>query len=54
MTPGKPWMIKGDYNINNANKVTFRYNQLDVEHRREPVGLGVARHQPADADDATS
>lgn len=27
-TPGKPWMIKGDYNINSANKVTFRYNQL--------------------------
>ena len=28
-TPGKPWMIKGDYNVNSANKVTFRYNQLD-------------------------
>jgi hypothetical protein len=28
-TPAKPWMIKGDYNVNSANKVTFRYNQLD-------------------------
>jgi hypothetical protein len=27
-TPGKPWMIKGDYNLNSSNKVTFRYNQL--------------------------
>src|SRR5207249_6528863 len=29
LTPGKPWMLKGDYNVNTANKVTFRYNQLD-------------------------
>src|SRR5262249_19046389 len=28
-TPGKPWMLKSDYNVNNANKVTFRYTQLD-------------------------
>jgi hypothetical protein len=27
-TPGKPFLIKGDYNLNNANKVSFRYNQL--------------------------
>ena len=27
-TPGKPWMLKGDYNVNSGNKVTFRYNQL--------------------------
>ncbi|MFN7915974.1 MAG: carboxypeptidase regulatory-like domain-containing protein [Vicinamibacterales bacterium] len=27
-TPGKPWMIKGDYNLSGANKITFRYNQL--------------------------
>jgi hypothetical protein len=29
VTPRKPWMIKGDYTLNSANKVTFRYNQLD-------------------------
>ncbi len=28
-TPAKPWMLKGDYNLNSANKFTFRYNQLD-------------------------
>ena len=28
-TPAKPWMIKGDYNLNGSNKITFRYNQLD-------------------------
>jgi hypothetical protein len=28
-TPGKPFLIKGDYNLNNANKISFRYNQLD-------------------------
>jgi len=28
VTPGKPWMVKGDYAINGRNKVTFRYNQL--------------------------
>jgi len=29
LTPAKPWMVKSDYNVNSANKVTFRYNQLD-------------------------
>jgi Carboxypeptidase regulatory-like domain len=29
LTPGKPWMVKGDYNVNSQNKVTFRYNQLN-------------------------
>ncbi|HKB12046.1 MAG TPA: carboxypeptidase regulatory-like domain-containing protein [Vicinamibacterales bacterium] len=29
LTPAKPWMVKGDFNVNSANKVTFRYNQLD-------------------------
>ena len=29
LTPAKPWMIKGDYNANSANKVTFRFNRLD-------------------------
>jgi hypothetical protein len=35
LTPAKPWMLKGDYNVNNNNKVTFRYNQLDSS---SPVG----------------
>jgi Carboxypeptidase regulatory-like domain len=28
-TPARRYMAKGDYNINNANKVSFRYIQLD-------------------------
>ena len=28
-TPATPWMVKADYNLNGANKITFRYNQLD-------------------------
>ncbi len=28
LTPGKPFLVKGDFNVNSANKVTFRYNQL--------------------------
>ncbi len=28
-TPGQRYLIKGDYNLNNNNKVSFRYNQLD-------------------------
>jgi len=27
-TPGKPFLVKADYNLNNKNKITFRYNQL--------------------------
>jgi len=45
-TPGKPWMVKGDYNLNNKNKVTFRYNQLssstDVNHNGSGA-LGTTR-----------
>jgi hypothetical protein len=46
ITPAKPWMLKGDYNVNNANKVTFKYHQLDSN---SPVGqsgsssLGITR-----------
>ena len=34
-TPAKPWMLKGDYNLNSANKFTFRYNQLESS---SPIG----------------
>src|SRR5262249_10457409 len=29
ITPAKPWMIKGNYNLSATQKVSFRYNQLD-------------------------
>lgn len=28
-TPAKRYLIRGDYNLNNGNKISFRYNQLD-------------------------
>jgi hypothetical protein len=28
LTPGKPFLVKGDYNVSSGQKVTFRYNQL--------------------------
>ncbi|HWW87787.1 MAG TPA: hypothetical protein VNZ26_29515, partial [Vicinamibacterales bacterium] len=35
-TPGKPFLVKGDYNVNTQNKITFRYNQLNSD---TPVNL---------------
>jgi len=35
-TPGKPFLVKGDYNVNSQNKVTVRYNQLNSD---TPVNL---------------
>ena len=29
LTPAKPFLVKGDYNLNNSNKISFRYSQLD-------------------------
>ena len=46
VTPAKPWMIKGDYNLNNANKISFRYNQLDsstATYQSSSSSLGVNR-----------
>ena len=31
LTPAKPFLVKADYNLNNTNKVTFRYNQSEFE-----------------------
>ena len=47
-TPGKPFLMKFDYNLNGSNRITFRYNMLNSE---TPVNLsssGVARLRPAD------
>jgi hypothetical protein len=46
ITPAKPWMIKGNYNINNANKLSFRYNQLTSSTLKNQSGsssLGTSR-----------
>jgi len=29
LTPAKPFLVKADFNLNNANKITFRYSRLD-------------------------
>ena len=29
LTPAKPFLVKGDYNLNNNNKISFRYSRLD-------------------------
>jgi hypothetical protein len=29
IVPGKPFLVKGDYNVNSQNKVTVRYNMLN-------------------------
>ena len=39
-TPAKPWMIKANYNVNNDNKVTFRYNQLNSSTDSNHNGSG--------------
>ena len=53
-TPGKPFLVKGDYNINDSNKVTFRYNQLNSSTDVQPVELVVARLRPPDLQRTTS
>ena len=29
LTPAKPFLVKGDYNLNNSNKISFRYSRMD-------------------------
>ena len=36
LTPAKPFLVKGDYNVNSSNKVTVRYNMLNS---KTPVNL---------------
>ncbi len=46
VTAGKPWMIKANYNLNNANKFNFRYNQLSSstdKNQSTSSSLGTAR-----------
>jgi len=46
ITPAKPWMLKGDYNLNGANKITFRYNQVDSSspvNQSRSSSLGTSR-----------
>lgn len=45
-TPGKPFLVKGDYNLNSSNKITFRYNQLSSStdvYLSNSGGLGFGR-----------
>ena len=46
LTPAKPWMVKGDYNLNNSNKISFRFNRLDSltdVYQSSSSSLGVSR-----------
>ena len=47
-TPGKPFLVKGDYNINSNNKCQLPVQPAQLEHRRVPLQLVVARVRPAD------
>ena len=51
-TPAKPFLVKGDYNINGGNKVTFRYSQLDSSTDvalSNSASLGLGRNSGATA-----
>jgi hypothetical protein len=38
-TPAKPFLVKGDYNLNSSHKITVRYNMLNSE---TPVNLSTS------------
>ena len=45
-TPAKPFLVKGDYNLDSNNKVSFRYNQLNSStdvYVSNSSGLGFGR-----------
>jgi hypothetical protein len=41
-TPAKRYLVRGDLNLNNSNKISFRYNQLDSEGGKNLSGSGSA------------
>jgi hypothetical protein len=41
-TPAKRYLIRSDYNLNNNNKISFRYNQLDSSSGKNLSGSGSA------------
>ena len=46
-TPAKRYLIRSDYNLNNSNKISFRYNQLDSSYGKNLSGstsAGLGRH----------
>jgi hypothetical protein len=46
LTPAKPWMVKTNLNINSANKLSLRYNQLDSStdvYQSSSSSLGINR-----------
>ena len=50
-TPAKRYLIKGDWNLNAANKITFRYTQLDSNTdvlmiNSSSLGFGNRQRQP--------
>jgi len=41
-TPAKRYLLRADYNLNNSNKINFRYNQLDSSSDSNLSGSGSA------------
>ena len=46
LTPAKRFLLRNDFNLNNSNKVSFRYNHLDSITDVGLSELGVARPRP--------
>jgi hypothetical protein len=41
-TPAKRYLLRGDYNLNTSNKISFRYNQLDSSSAKNLSGSSSA------------
>ncbi|MEQ1759609.1 MAG: carboxypeptidase regulatory-like domain-containing protein [Vicinamibacterales bacterium] len=41
-TPAKRYLVRGDYNLNNSNRFSFRYSQLDSSSGKNVSGSGSA------------